>query len=116
MNRSALFIVSTDPRQSHRPAEAVRIAAGILPWKKIRVRLYFHVPLVHALLHQPDIMLGLDSMQRFYPILDQEPMTVFGPDHLNSRFELGGNHYHLNPVSPTGLHELQTECTWLLHF
>ena len=33
----ALFIINSDPRRSHRAAEAVRIAAGVGVWKKVEV-------------------------------------------------------------------------------
>jgi hypothetical protein len=38
----ALFVIVSDPRTSHRPAEAIRIAAGVGAWKKVDVSVYLH--------------------------------------------------------------------------
>lgn len=38
--RRLLIIVQSDPRTSGRPAEAVRLAAGVSAWEKVRVSLY----------------------------------------------------------------------------
>jgi sulfur relay (sulfurtransferase) DsrF/TusC family protein len=40
MSFHALFIIAEDPRGSGRPAEALRIAAGISAWEKVEVTLY----------------------------------------------------------------------------
>ena len=40
MKPKLLLLVTSDPRTSARPAEAVRIAAGIGAWKKADVTLY----------------------------------------------------------------------------
>lgn len=47
--RQILFVISSDPRSSPRPAEAVRIAAGINAWQQAAVRLYLAGPAVFAL-------------------------------------------------------------------
>jgi hypothetical protein len=49
MKPSALFIIRGDPRVSHRPAEAIRIAAGVGTWKKTDITVYLHGPAVLAL-------------------------------------------------------------------
>ena len=54
MKRQALFIIGGDPRISARPAEAIRIAAGIGTWKKISVRIYLEGAAVLALSEFPD--------------------------------------------------------------
>jgi hypothetical protein len=116
MKRSALFMVSSDPLKTNRPAEAIRIAAGILPWKKIKVQIYFHHPFARALREHPEDLKGLDHILRFYPILDQEPHTTFGPQDSGPEFELDGQYLHLTPMPPPKLAQLQNSSTWLLHF
>ena len=49
MKRSLLLIISGDPRHSTRPAEAVRIAAGILPWGQVRLQVCLRDAAVLAL-------------------------------------------------------------------
>jgi sulfur relay (sulfurtransferase) DsrF/TusC family protein len=46
MSFRALFIIAEDPRTSGRPAEALRIAAGVSAWQKVEVTLYFRGPAV----------------------------------------------------------------------
>ncbi|HUR45449.1 MAG TPA: hypothetical protein VMZ27_06160 [Candidatus Saccharimonadales bacterium] len=41
MKRQVLLIISSDPRTSARPAEAVRIAAGVVPWLEVRMQICF---------------------------------------------------------------------------
>ena len=40
MKPRVLFIVTGDPRTSPRPAEAVRIAAGVVAWKRADIAVY----------------------------------------------------------------------------
>jgi hypothetical protein len=37
-----LVIVTSDPRLSPRPAEAVRIAAGVAVWREVQVTIWLH--------------------------------------------------------------------------
>ena len=42
MKTRILLMIESDPRQSPRPAEAMRVAAGLLPWGKVEPVLYLH--------------------------------------------------------------------------
>lgn len=64
-----LFVVQSDPRTSHRPAEAIRVAAGIGTWKKADVRLYLHGPAIRALGEWVDDLVDEDNFTRYLPIL-----------------------------------------------
>jgi hypothetical protein len=44
-----LIVVATDPRESPRAAEAVRMAAGVGAWKQVAIDLYLHGPATHCL-------------------------------------------------------------------
>ena len=86
MKPRLLLIVTTDPRISPRPAEAVRIAAGVGAWQKIDVTLYLRdaavladaVPnsgsesIAHSALHE---IAGEVTDQRFGRITGQEEMS-----------------------------------------
>ena len=52
--RKILFIISSDPRISHRPAEAVRIAAGAGGWGRVEVNVCFTHPTAALLLQATD--------------------------------------------------------------
>lgn len=64
-----LFIVSGDPRTSPRPAEAIRIAAGIGAWRKAEVSVYLETPAVCALGEFVDELVDEDNFTRYLPII-----------------------------------------------
>ena len=68
-SRTALFIVDSDPRTSHKPAEAIRIAAGVGAWKKVSVTLYLRGEAVRALAEWVDDLIEEDNFTRYLPIL-----------------------------------------------
>ena len=39
--RTVLLLVTSDPRKSPRPAEALRVAAGLNAWRNVKPLLYF---------------------------------------------------------------------------
>ena len=69
MNPAVLFIITTDPRTSPRPAEAVRIAAGVGAWKKVAVTLYLGGTAVLALGEYPDEFADGDHFRRYLPLV-----------------------------------------------
>jgi len=67
----ALFIITSDPRTSPRPAEAVRIAAGVAAWRKVDVTVYLHGAAVLALSEVPDDLADGDNFRRYLPLLNE---------------------------------------------
>jgi hypothetical protein len=49
MVRTLLIKIASDPRKSPRPAEAIRIGAGVGAWNKVKVHLLLEGPAVHCL-------------------------------------------------------------------
>ena len=76
MQRS-LFIVQSDPRTSHRPAEAIRIAAGVGTWKKADISIYLAGPAVLALGEYVDELVDEDNYTRYFPIVKEFKNPVF---------------------------------------
>lgn len=64
-----VFVVSSDPRETHRPAEAIRVAAGIGAWKKADVRVYLRGPAIRALGEWVDDLKMEDDYIRYLPII-----------------------------------------------
>ena len=62
-----LFIVTDDPRRSHRPAEAIRIAAGVGAWKKVATHLYFRGAAILCLSEFPDDLVLGSNIERYLP-------------------------------------------------
>jgi hypothetical protein len=54
MKPTALFVITSDPRLSARPAEALRIAAGIGAWQSVEVTIYLAAAAVLVLSPEPD--------------------------------------------------------------
>lgn len=77
MPRSALFIVNSDPRTSPRPAEAIRIAAGVGAWKKVEVTLVLCESAVLALSEFPDELVDEDNYIRYLPIIREFGRPVY---------------------------------------
>jgi len=64
-----LFLVTSDPRETHRPAEAIRVAAGLGTWKKADVRVYLRGPAIRALGEWVDDLVEEDNFTRYLPIV-----------------------------------------------
>ncbi|MDB6030662.1 MAG: hypothetical protein JWM16_1000 [Verrucomicrobiales bacterium] len=77
MKSSALFIISADPRTSTRAAEAVRIAAGVAPWQRVRIQVCFRGAAVLALDTQVEQWVDGEVFLRHLPSLALEPRTLW---------------------------------------
>jgi hypothetical protein len=73
-----LVIVESDPRDSARPAEAIRITAGVAAWKRAELNLYLRGPAVHSLTEFADELVDEDNFTRYLPMLAewQRPVLV----------------------------------------
>src|SRR6185369_7341863 len=71
MRPGVLFIISSDPRTSPRPGEAVRIAAGVGAWRKVAVTLYLRDTAVLALREFPDDLADGDNFTRYLPLVKE---------------------------------------------
>jgi hypothetical protein len=80
MARTVLFIVGGDPRTSPRPAEAVRIAAGVGAWKKVEVTLALCGAAVLALSEFPDDLMDEDHFLRYLPIIGESGRPIYVED------------------------------------
>ena len=71
MNPGVLFVITADPRTGPRPAEAVRIAAGVGAWKKLAVTVYLRDAAVLALSEFPDELKDGDNFRRYLPLVTE---------------------------------------------
>jgi hypothetical protein len=69
MARAILFLITTDPRTSSRPAEAIRIAAGVGSWKRVSVQIYLRGPAVSVLSEDAEDFIDGDNFSRYLPIV-----------------------------------------------
>lgn len=76
MRRRVLIWISSDPRTSHRPAEAIRIGAGVAAWKRVEVGLHLSGPAVACLAEWADEFVDEDHFDRYLPILREAGCRV----------------------------------------
>jgi hypothetical protein len=89
--RTLLIRIVSDPKDSPRPAEAVRIAAGVGAWRKVQVHLVFEGASVRALDEFADELTSGDLFTQYLPAI---------PDHGGRIIVERGNQF-LDSVQPT---------------
>lgn len=98
-----LFVVQSDPRTSHRPAEAIRVAAGIGTWRKADVRLCLLGPAVRALGEWVDDLVDEDNFTRYLPILRDLGHPVWVEPGAMEAADLGEPTMPLEALEPGAL-------------
>lgn len=71
--RRVLLIISGDPRASHRPAEALRLAAGLLPWGQIDLQVCLCGPARWLLDDAPGTLVDEEEITRCLSAVTGEP-------------------------------------------
>ncbi|MBM3839188.1 MAG: hypothetical protein FJ398_14715 [Verrucomicrobia bacterium] len=116
MSRSILFVVTSDPRSSARPAEAIRIAAGVGAWKQVDVRLLLHGAAALALGESPEEWVDADHFIQYLPIIRDLGRPVYlekGNAFLNL---LGQPICPIQELTQTELATLTAQCEYVTRF
>lgn len=116
MNHRALFVIGGDPRTSPRPAEAIRIAAGVSAWKKVNVAVYLHDAAVLALSEYTDELVDEDNFTRFLPILSEPGDSIYVEAKNPLLDDLGEATTKFTPISTEELAALAARHDYLLRF
>ena len=116
MNPNVLVMVTSDPRTSARPAEAIRIAAGVGTWRKAGVLLYLHGPAILALGEFTDELIDDDNFSRYLPILRELGRTVFVQKGAPELAELGESPMEYQSLDTAALAALISKATSVLRF
>src|SRR5271166_1671385 len=77
MSASALFFIESDPRRSGRPAEAVRIAAGVGAWRKVEVAVYLRESAALVLGDEAEGLVDGEYYAQYLPILRELGRPVY---------------------------------------
>ena len=77
MKRAVLILVTGDPRVSSRPAEAIRMAAGVDAWHRANVAVYLRGPAVQALGEWPEDLVDGDNFVRYLPMLVERDRSLY---------------------------------------
>jgi hypothetical protein len=110
-----LVMIETDPRTSPRPAEAIRIAAGIGAWKKTDVTLLLRGPVAgYSLQEYADELVDEDNFTRYLPLVAESPRPIYLEDSFADVGALEGSPWKYEIVSPARTAELIRENDYLI--
>ena len=116
MNPRVLVIVTGDPRTSPKPAEAVRIAAGVGTWKKADISLYLRDAAVLALSEYCDEFIDEDNYTRYLPIVAEFGRPIYVQKDAPLLKELGDSPLKFEEISDDQLAELATKSNYVMRF
>lgn len=104
-----LVTVSTDPRVSARPAEGVRIAAGVGTWKKTEVSLLLRGPAAYCLAEYVDELIDEDNFTRYLPIVAEFGRPIYLADDFDDPAALEGSPWKFQRLSAAEIAKLYAE-------
>jgi hypothetical protein len=116
MTPKVLLIIESDPRGSHRPAEAVRIGAGVGTWKKVDVILYLRNQAVLALSEWCDEFVDEDNFMRYLPIFGEWKRPIYVQSGARALQELGEARLPYEEIDDDRLANLAAECNCVMRF
>ena len=102
-----LVMIETDPRYSARPAEGIRIAAGIGAWKKTDVTLVFRGPVAgYSLQEYADELVDEDNFTRYLPLVAEAPRPIYVEDSFADLAALEGSPWKFEVIPSAKTAEL----------
>jgi hypothetical protein len=116
MKPRLLIVVDSDPRTSGRPAEAIRVAAGVGTWKKVEVSLYLRGPAILSLSEYSDEWIDEDNFSRYLPILREWGRPVYVQAGAPELAELGDALVPFEELGDDGWARLAAQSTQVLRF
>jgi hypothetical protein len=116
MKTSALFVIESDPRQSGRPAEAVRMAAGVGAWRKVEVAIYLRQAAVLVLGERAEDLVDGENYARYLPILQDSDRSIYVQKGAVLLGELGQATCSFAEISDEQLAEMAAARSCVLHF
>jgi len=116
MKPKVLIIVTSDPRTSPRPAEAVRIAAGIGAWQKVELSLYLRGAAVLALGENAEDLVDGENYVRYLPLVAESGRNLYAEAGAAALNELGETQLKFAAIDDSQLTELASTSTSVLSF
>lgn len=116
MKPRLLFIIASDPLTSHRPAEAIRIAAGIGVWKSVEVLVYLRNTAVLALSEFTDELVDDENYTRYLPMLGELGHPVYVQRGSPLLAQLSGSRLRFEEISERQLADFAAQSTSVVHF
>lgn len=116
MNRSLLVLIASDPRTSHLPAEAIRLAAGLGASRQVQLHLYLHDAALLALGEETTHLVDEENYQRYLPLLARPEIPVYSNAGNIYAGGLGTPRLACRPLSAGGLAALARSCNCILRY
>lgn len=116
MTPHVFFIVTSDPRVSARPAEAVRIAAGLGSGRNLPVQLYLRDAAVLALGEMADELVDGENFSRYLPLLMDSDLKIFVQAGAPLLTEVDGVQTKIEPVDDARLAQEIASSRYVLRF
>jgi hypothetical protein len=116
MKPRVLIIVTSDPRASHRPAEALRIAAGVGVWKKTEIALYLRGDAIRAAAQSVEGLVDEDNYTRYWPVLTESAPAVYVQKNAAVLAQIGEPVIPTLEISDQQLAELAAQQSCVLRF
>jgi hypothetical protein len=116
MNPQVLVIITGDPRTSPKPAEAVRISAGVGTWKKTDISVYLRDAAVLALSEFCDEFIDEDNYTRYLPIVGDFGRPIYVQKGAPLLSEIGDSPLKFEEITDDQLAALAAKSTYLLRF
>lgn len=114
--RALLFILASDPRQTPRPAEAIRVAAGVGAWKKVDITVYLRGAAILALGEWVDELRDEDNFTRYLPMLAESRQPIYVQAGAAELAELGNYAHRFTPITDAELAALAASASSVLRF
>jgi hypothetical protein len=109
-----LVVIETDPRTSARPAEGIRIAAGIGAWRKTDVTLLLRGPAGYSLQEYADELVDEDNFVRYLPIVAEAPRPIYLENSFSDVAALKGSAFTYETIAPARTAQLILEHDYLI--
>ena len=116
MTPCVLFIVTSDPRVSARPAEAIRIAAGLGSGRSLPVQLYLRDAAVLVLGEAADELVDGENFSRYLPLFLDSGQSIFVQAGAPLLAELAGVQTKFEPVDDAWLAQEIASSRYVLRF
>ena len=116
MNPQLLFVITTDPRTSPRPAEAIRIAAGVGVWRKVAVTVYLRDAALLALSEYPDELVNGENFTRYLPVVPESGGIFLVQRGVPLLQEIGQAPVSFREISDDDLADLAVSSDYVVRF
>ena len=111
-----LILIESDPRTSSRPAEAIRVAAGIGVWQQVKVNVVLRHVASHACTGSVAELADGRLFKQFIPMVRESGGEVYVQADDETMQTIDGDTLMKRNIKDSRLIELTAEADYLLRF